>query len=100
MKRLIPPILIGSMLIFAGSSPVATAQQSKGSARESYSQTQFDDLLKPVSNWGRWGKSDQMGTLNLITPERRREAAKLVREGVSVSLARELNTEKAIDNPE
>jgi len=88
-------------LALAGSTPAIMAQQLKGGAqRESYTQAQFDELFKQVSNWGRWGKNDQLGTLNLITPERKREAAKLIREGVSVSLARDLNPEKAIDNPD
>lgn len=39
------------------------------------------------SNWGRWGKTDQMGAVNLITDAERREAAGLVHESVSVSLA-------------
>src|SRR5215831_7166440 len=98
MKRLIPKLLIGLPLILAGCN--VTAQQKKNAQRETYTQTQFDDVFKQVSNWGRWGKDDQLGTLNLITPDRKREAAKLVQEGVSVSLARELNTEKAIDNPD
>ena len=38
------------------------------------------------SNWGRWGAEDQLGTLNLVTDEKRRQAAGLVRDGVSVSL--------------
>jgi kynurenine formamidase len=41
----------------------------------------FDSL----SNWGRWGDADELGTLNLITPAVRREAAQLVREGIRVS---------------
>ena len=41
----------------------------------------FDEL----SNWGRWGDEDELGTLNLITPEKRRQAASLVREGITVS---------------
>jgi kynurenine formamidase len=48
---------------------------------------QVDELITSVSNWGRWGKDDQLGALNLITAEKRREAARLVREGISVSLA-------------
>jgi hypothetical protein len=24
--------------------------------------------MTELSNWGRWGKTDQIGTLNLITP--------------------------------
>ena len=34
------------------------------------------------SNWGRWGKTDQIGAVNLITDAKRRQAAGLVREGV------------------
>ena len=27
------------------------------------------ELGKELSNWGRWGADDQIGTLNFITPE-------------------------------
>ena len=39
------------------------------------------------SNWGRWGPDDQLGTVNLVTEEKRKQAAALVRDGVSVSCA-------------
>lgn len=39
-----------------------------------------------LSNWGRWGADDERGTLNLITPERVRAAAALVRTGEVVRL--------------
>src|SRR4051794_20820497 len=55
--------------------------------------------MSSLSNWGRWGPDDQRGTLNLITPQKRREAATLVREGTVVSLAHEVLTEKDADNP-
>jgi len=45
-------------------------------------------MMQTLSNWGRWGKDDQLGALNLITPKKRKEAAALVKEGVSISLAR------------
>ena len=51
-----------------------------------------------MSNWGRWGPEDQRGTLNLITPEKTREAVRLVQEGITVSLAHFASLEKAIDN--
>jgi kynurenine formamidase len=54
--------------------------------------------MKELSNWGRWGKSDQTGTVNLITPAKRKQAAALVKEGFSVSLARDTEKTKAIDN--
>ena len=56
-------------------------------------------LMHELSNWGRWGKADQIGTVNLITPAKRKAAAALVTEGFSVSLARDTETEKAADNP-
>ena len=51
----------------------------------------FDAMMKSLSNWGRWGKADELGTINLITPEKRKSAAALATEGVSVSMARKLN---------
>jgi kynurenine formamidase len=77
----------------------AHAQQTTPK-RQTYTQPQFDQLFHQVSNWGRWGKQDQLGTLNLITPQVRKQAAALVSEGVSISLARDLNSEKSIDNPD
>jgi kynurenine formamidase len=48
--------------------------------------------LETLSNWGRWGADDQLGTLNHVTPEKRRQAAALVSEGVSVSCAWDIET--------
>ena len=45
-----------------------------------------------MSNWGRWGAEDQRGTLNLVTAEKRRQAAALVVDGVSVSCAWPITT--------
>ena len=50
-------------------------------------------------NWGRWGEDDQLGTLNLITPEVRAHAASLVRAGRSISLANPLDTRPGPRNP-
>src|SRR5438105_11422850 len=47
----------------------------------------IDRWMTELSNWGRWGKDDQAGTINLITPAKRKQAAALVREGVSVSMS-------------
>jgi kynurenine formamidase len=57
-----------------------------------------DRWMSELSNWGRWGKNDQSGTINLITPAKRRTAARLVSEGFSVSLSRDADTVKAVDN--
>jgi kynurenine formamidase len=52
-----------------------------------------------LSNWGRWGPDDQLGALNLVTPEVTAAATATVRSGQTVSCARPLNTEAAADNP-
>jgi kynurenine formamidase len=49
-----------------------------------------DAYFKELNNWGRWGHDDQRGTLNLITPAKRRDALALVRTGRTVSLARDV----------
>lgn len=45
-----------------------------------------------LSNWGRWGPDDELGTLNLITPEVRKRAVQTVTEGISISCARDVVT--------
>ena len=52
------------------------------------------EASQKLSNWGRWGKDDQLGALNLITPAKRRQAAAMVKEGVTVSLAVDANLQK------
>jgi kynurenine formamidase len=54
-------------------------------------------MMDTLSNWGRWGADDEMGTLNLITPERRRAAGRLVTDGVPVTCARPISTEITAD---
>ena len=61
---------------------------------------EFRDLFERVSNWGRWGREDQRGTLNYLTFDRTAAAARLVRSGETVSLSRPLNTRHELDNPE
>ncbi len=60
-------------------------------------QAMVEGWMTELSNWGRWGDDDQLGALNLITPEKRKQAAGLVREGISVSLSHNYLTERAAD---
>ncbi|MER6840553.1 cyclase family protein [Streptomyces platensis] len=48
---------------------------------------EFHDIAKRVNNWGRWGADDEIGTLNLITPQAVREAAASIRGGRRIPLA-------------
>jgi kynurenine formamidase len=75
--------------------PVTGAQAP---ARAPRNAAELDELFKQVSNWGRWGKDDQLGAANLITEAKRKQAAGLVKNGISVSLAHNALTEKAADN--
>jgi kynurenine formamidase len=47
----------------------------------------IDRWMTELSNWGRWGKEDQAGTVNLIGPAKRKQAAALIREGISISMS-------------
>ena len=57
------------------------------------SEEQVIAWMNSLSNWGRWGDDDQRGCLNLITPEKRKQAAALVRQGITVSCARPITSE-------
>lgn len=48
-----------------------------------------------LCNWSRWGENDQRGTWNLISPEKIRAAAGLVRTGKAYSLSVPLETQGA-----
>jgi kynurenine formamidase len=50
------------------------------------SMDEFRRVAKRVSNWGRWGPEDQMGTLNFIDQQKLIEAAGLVKQGKVISL--------------
>lgn len=51
---------------------------------------ELSELAERLSNAGRWGPADELGTLNHISAAKRVEAATLVRSGLIVSLARPL----------
>src|SRR5919201_5310257 len=64
------------------------------------SAAEFRALFDAVSNWGRWGADDERGALTPLTAERIAAAARLVRSGETVSLARPLDTRAGAENPE
>jgi kynurenine formamidase len=87
--RLFVMIALVAAISFAGSAD---------DSRPPRNAAEFDDLFKSVSNWGRWGKEDQLGSANLVTPAKRRQAVALVKNGTMVSLAHNPLTERAEDN--
>lgn len=95
MKKSVLLVLVACALsapaLFSGSR--VTAQ-----AGSKLTKADIDTWMKELSNWGRWGKDDQLGAINLITAAKRKQAASLVREGVSISLAHDVEKESAADN--
>ena len=47
----------------------------------------FEELLRTLRAWGRWGAEDERGALNYVTADVRRRAAGCVRQGKTFSLA-------------
>jgi kynurenine formamidase len=87
-------------LILAGAAALgARAAAQQPSVPANPTREQVVQMMREISNWGRWGKDDERGTFNLITPATRKAAAALVKEGVSVSLAHTLDKEVYPDNP-
>ena len=88
-------MVVATVVVTSLAPSVANSQES---ALRPMTPEEFDQMFTQHSNWGRWGDDDQLGALNLITPDKRRQAASLVRTGVSVSLSHNPMTEEAPDN--
>lgn len=56
----------------------------------------FTDLARRVSNWGRWGEHDQLGTLNFIDDAARLRGVRSVRDGRPFALGLPLSAEEGI----
>ena len=87
-------VVIVAMLGFGACS----GGDAQGDPGEEVTMEQYDTWMTELSNWGRWGDDDQLGALNLITPAKRVEAARLVETGQVVSMAREMTVELLPDD--
>lgn len=74
----------------AGPSPAPGGVAGAGQAIDTRVPTAEEilDFYRTRRNWGRWGADDQVGAVNLITPQKRAAAAALVKTGRTVSLGR------------
>ncbi len=82
----------------ATQSPPATPPVGQADGRFPRNAAEFDQMFHQISNWGRWGADDQLGSANLVTDAKRKQAVSLVKQGISVSLAHNPLTEAAADN--
>ena len=87
---------VGTLLALAA----CTAGVDSQEPRTPRNLAEFDALFQELNNWGRWGADDELGTMNLITEEKTREAAALVQRGITVSLAHNPMPDEAVDNPD
>jgi len=83
--------LLLTVVVAAGGQPAPSTRAPRNAA-------EFDELFQQIKNWGRWGKDDQLGSANLVTPAKRKQAIGLAKTGESVSLAHNPLTETADDN--
>ena len=85
------PVLAASVMMSVFACGVVLVSQTSPAATPSsrplVTKAEYERWQTELSNWGRWGKDDELGTLNLITPAKRAQAAALVKDGVTVSLA-------------
>ncbi len=101
MTTRIHPIVLAILTACGLSAVLLAAGQSTSSqpgARAPRNAAEFDALFQQVKNWGRWGADDQLGSANLVTVAKRKQAVALAKIGETVSLAHNPLTEKADDN--
>jgi kynurenine formamidase len=87
-RRLVTCGAVVAVLV-AGGLVARLATQNSPSGIGGYpvlTQEAWEQMFEEVSNWGRWGPDDERGTYNLLTPEKAKQAAALVKEGRWVSM--------------
>jgi kynurenine formamidase len=102
MKRsLVASSIVTAAAVAAGIylSGTTTRTQAPPANAPRLTAAEYDAMFKTNNNWGRWGKDDKLGAINLITDAKRKQAAALVKSGTSVSIAHDLSTAEAPDNP-
>jgi len=84
----------GSLAIAQAPRPAASASADAGPLDAGT----IDRWMTELSNWNRWGREDERGTVNLMTDETRKRALATVKDGVTVSLSRDADPVKSADN--
>ena len=95
-KRTFSTVLVAAA---ACATALASGAQQPDTSHPMVSAAQYERWQTELSNWGRWGPDDELGAANLITAEKRADAAGLVTEGFTVSLSSNAQTYKSLDNP-
>src|SRR5580765_7650543 len=85
MERCLKFMLVGGVILAAA--PEMSVGQNRGQTSATVTPADYLRWRTEYKNWGRWGADDQKGTTNLITPQKVLSAAKLVKNGIVISLA-------------
>jgi hypothetical protein len=101
MRRIAASLMLTALVALTTSVVVTTQAPSAVSQSQHplVTAAQYERWQTELTNWRRWGPDDQLGALNLITPAKRKQAAALVKEGATVSLASNAATSGAPDVP-
>lgn len=86
MKRPVGLLIVMGLCLAAAVS--VFDQRARGQGRGAVTPADYLRWRTELRNWGRWGPTDQKGTANLITAAKVQNAAKLVKAGIVVSMAR------------
>lgn len=82
----IPRLLAGVGVVAVGALVPAPYAAQQTTHPAPVTRAQADRWATELSNWGRWGATDELGALNLVTDQKRRQAMALAKAGVVVSL--------------
>ena len=83
-------VVVAGVILSAQAAPALPGRFPRNAA-------EFDQLFNEVKNWGRWGPQDELGSANLVTDAKRKQAVSLVKTGLTVSLAHNPITEQTPD---
>jgi kynurenine formamidase len=102
MRRVRPTSALAFVVVSAlGCTSLAVAQAPPAASAADAGRLDaatIDRWMTELSNWNRWGKDDERGTVNLMTDETRKRALATVKEGVTVSLSRDADPIQSADN--
>src|SRR5262245_27275674 len=92
----VPTLATGTGAASQGATRAAAPRQT--SRARDLTDAELEAMFHRCSNAGRWGRDDELGTLNYITPQKRIAAAASVKLGEVVSVGRDLSTKQSKTN--
>ena len=78
-------LVCASLLSYTG---IAAPKGQRDGTRRPVTLAEYERWMTELTNWGRWGKDDELGAVNLITPAKRKQAAALAKGEVAVDRVR------------